>query len=201
MRHYRRAWRFLAGFAGVDFRSGGWSGAPAFFLLRRVGTDKAFWRKADQICPACLLQRLAHEKIILRSSVLHQRALHRLFVRIFGHIDRLHRPGVKAGIVHDGGERRGRGIEILHLLRLVVGIAQVFGQLYGLLHRAAGVGRHEIGYDVLLHALLLVDLFVFFHELLVDAVRGACPSRAAPDRTHAPARPSAGRRCDSAPAP
>ena len=49
---------------------------------------------------------------------------------------------------------------------------QVFGQPYGLFHRAAGVGRHEVGHDVLLHALLLVDPFVFLHKLLVYGVRG-----------------------------
>ena len=54
----------------------------------------------------------------------------------------------------------------------MVGIAQVFGQPYGLFHRAAGVGRHEVGHDVLLHALLLVDPFVFLHKLLVYGVRG-----------------------------
>ena len=34
------------------------------------------------------------------------------------------------------------------------------------------MGRHEIGHDILPHALLLVDPFVFLHKLLVDGMRG-----------------------------
>ena len=47
---------------------------------------------------------------------------------------------------------RGRGVEVLHLLGLVADIAQILGQLDGLLQRAAGVRGHEVGHDVLLHA-------------------------------------------------
>ena len=89
-------------------------------------------------------------------------------MRIFRDVDLLHRSGVKTRVIHDGRERGGRRIEVLHLLRLVAGVAQVLRQLHRVAERAAGVRGHEIRHDELLHVLLLVDLLILLKELEVD---------------------------------
>ena len=82
-------------------------------------------------------QRLAHQLVIFRVFILHQRPLHCLLVRVARDIDRLHRPRIETGIVHHGRERGRRRVEILYLLWLMVDVAQIFRQLHGLCHRAA----------------------------------------------------------------
>ena len=84
--------------------------------------------KADQILPAAQAQRLAHQIVIGRVAILQEGALHGLFVRIFGDIDRLHRPRVQARVVHAGRERTGRGVEVLHLLRHIAQGPQILRQ-------------------------------------------------------------------------
>ena len=75
--------RFFLRLAG--FLSGGFSLARA---------DEALRTKTDQILSVRKLQRFMHEFVVLRVLVLHERALHRLFMRDLGDIDRLHRPGI-----------------------------------------------------------------------------------------------------------
>ncbi len=122
-------------------------GFPLLFALLRA--DEAFRAEADQVGAAGLGQRLVDEKIIFRVAVLNERALHCLFVRIGRHIDRLHRPRIKARVIHDGREGGRGGIKILHLLGAVAGVTQVFRQRNGLLQRRAGMTAHQIGNEIL----------------------------------------------------
>ena len=91
---------------------------------------------------------------------------------IRGNIDLVHGSGIQACIVHDSGEGRGGGIEILHLLRVITHFPDVLGQLNGFLQGGAGVAGHEIGNQILLHAVLPVEGKVFLHKLIVDRILG-----------------------------
>ena len=90
-----------------------------------------------------LHQRFPHEGVVFRVAVLNQRPLHGFFVGIGGDVDTLHGAGVKAGAVHDGGQRGGGGVKVLHLLRIVAHVPDVLGQLYGLLECRAKLGKNE----------------------------------------------------------
>ena len=104
------------------------------------------------MCPA---QCLADELIVLRIPVLNQRTLHRLLMRRFRHVNRIHRPRVKTGIVHTGGKCGRRRIEVLCLLRDKSHIADVLGKLHRI-QVTPRMGRHKIRKCVL----LLPRLFV-----------------------------------------
>ena len=87
----------------------------------------------------CFSERLADQCVVLRFAELEQCPLHRFFMRVAGNVDRFHRPGIQAGIEHAGAECTGRGIEVLYLLRHMIDIPQVFGQLNGTFEVAAGM--------------------------------------------------------------
>ena len=135
--------------------------------MRRA--DETLGAKAHQVHAPGLLQRLQHQAVVLGVAILDQRPLHGLFVGVGGGVDLFHGAGVIAGAVHHGGDGRGRWIEILHLLGHIAQVAQIFGQLDGLLQRGAGVAAHQIGHQVLLLAQLLVDLPVFAHKAVIHA--------------------------------
>ena len=101
----------------------------------RYGTDQAFGAGADEIFPVGSNQGFPHQIIVFGIAVLDQCPLHGLFVGIRGNIDLVHGSGIQAGIVHDGGEGRGGGIEILHLLRVITHFPDVLGQLNGFLQQ------------------------------------------------------------------
>ena len=115
------------------------------------------------------MQRLNDEPTLVRPAPLQQRALHILFVRRLGDVDRLHRARVDAGVVHAGADRAGRGVEILHLLGLAAAAVEILRERHGVRERAAGVRAHEVRHDVLFLIILVVELAVFVHEALVRA--------------------------------
>ena len=122
----------------------------------RNSPNQALGAGTDQILPVGLDQRLFHQIIVFGIPVLDQRPLHGLLMGVRGDIDLLHGPGVQAGVVHDSGQGRGGGVEVLHLLRIVAHIPDVLRQLHGLLHGRAGMAGHEIGHQKLVHIVLLV---------------------------------------------
>ena len=119
------------------------------------------------MCPA---QCLADKLIVLRVPVLDQCTLHRLLMRRFRHVDRFHRPRVKAGIVHTGGKRGRRRIEILCLLRDKSHIADVLGKLHRILQVTARMGRHKIRKCVLLLTRLFIADIEAADEFLIHFV-------------------------------
>ena len=100
-----------------------------------------------------------------------QRTLHRLFLRCFRDIYRLHRARVDAGVIHRGGQRAGGGVEVLHLLGHVADAVEVLREHDRVVERRAGVRAHQIRHKILLAAELLVDACITFAELLVDVKR------------------------------
>ena len=112
-------------------------------------SDEALSAVADKILSADSAQRLAHERRILGTIGLEQRALQLLLVRIVGdgHLFPCH--GVDTRIIHD---RRGCarcGIEILHLLGRTAVIMQIYGKLDSVAKRAARMARHKIRNKIL----------------------------------------------------
>ena len=85
----------------------------------RTGADqiRPFFSETDQIGPSRFHKRFFHKLIICRIPILDQRSLHCLLMRIFRHIDRLHRPWIQSRIVHTCGQCGRRRIKILHLLQ------------------------------------------------------------------------------------
>ena len=86
------------------------------------------------------------------------------------HIDRLPASRIQSAVVHAGGDRGRRGIEILYLFRHVAQIAAVFRQLHRLLHRASRMGRHQIGNQILLEMKLLVHPAVLSAKFFINRV-------------------------------
>ena len=78
-------------------------------------------------------QSFPDEIVILWIAVLDQRPLHGFFVGVSGDIYLVHGAGVKPGVVHNRGQGRGRGIEVLYLLRVVTHFPDVFCQFDGFL--------------------------------------------------------------------
>ena len=128
--------------------------------------------EADQVGAACLDQGLVDQTVVFWIFILDQRPLHGLFMGIGGHIDLFHGPRVQAGIVHDRGYRRGRGVKILHLLGHIAQVPQVLGQLYGLLEGGARMGGHQIGHHILLEPQLLVEPLILLEEPRIDLMPG-----------------------------
>ena len=89
-----------------------------------------------------------------------------------GYIHRLHGPGVQASVIHHRGERRGSGVEILDLLRHIAHVPDKFRQLHRLAKGRAGVGGHEVGHQVLLQMVLLIQGKIPGGKLLVNGVFG-----------------------------
>ena len=79
-----------------------------------------------------------------------QRALHGFFLRRARNEDALACARVKAGIEHAGGQRARRRIEILHLLGLVIDVAQVFGQPYKAI--VNGIGEEYSNYQEVINS-------------------------------------------------
>ena len=88
------------------------------------------------------------------------------------HIDFFHGTAVIAGIVHTGGNSRGRGVKVLYLFRHISQIPEILSQLHRLLHGRTRMGGHEIGHQILLLAQPLVHLLILLHKLAVNAVPG-----------------------------
>ena len=109
--------------------------------------------------------------MILRLVVLHQRPLHGLLARVARHIDGLHVARINTGIKHRGRQRAGRGIEVLHLIRMLAGALHVERQCDGVVERAAGMAGHEIGDEVLLQSGALVGLLIPLDKAVVDLRR------------------------------
>ena len=86
------------------------------------------------------------------------------------HVDLLHGAGIKAGVVHAGGEASRRGVEVLHLVRHKAVLLQVECYLYGGVEVGTGVAGDKVGNQILLFAQLLVDVLVFCLEILVYLV-------------------------------
>ena len=108
-------------------------------MLHLPGRDQELPPETDQILPVALQKCFFHQVIILRITVLDQCALHRLLVRIGRHVDLLHGLRIQAGVVHAGGYGSRRGIEILHLLRHVSHLTDIFRQSDRVFQSAPGV--------------------------------------------------------------
>ena len=80
--------------------------------------------------------------------------------------------GIEPRVVHTGGDRPGRRIEILDLFGHIAQFPDIFGQGNGILQGAARMGRHEIGNDILVLAGLFVHLFKETDKFAVDLVAG-----------------------------
>lgn len=119
------AYRGVPGCRMSPFSGGaGAPASPVFRLCRRLavglalaGTDQALLLIADEIGAARLLQRLHHQRPLLRPRPLQKCPLHGLVLGVAGHVDLRHVPRVDTRVVHAGGQRAGRGIKVLHLLR------------------------------------------------------------------------------------
>ena len=115
---------------------------------------------------------LQHQPPLFRPLPLHQGPLHGLLVGIGGDVDRLHGPGVQAGVVHTGGQGAGGGVEVLNLLGLTAGAVEPLGQPHRVVQSAARVRGDEVGHQVLLLAVLPVESLVLLPELLIDLHMG-----------------------------
>ena len=124
------------------------------------GADEAVPAIADEILPPGLVQRLRHQAAQFRPLPLEEGPLQGLLVGVPGHVDLLHGPGVDAGVPHAGGEGPRRGIEVLDLLGLAAGPVQKLRQLHRVGEGAPRVAAHEVGDDVLLQAVALVEALV-----------------------------------------
>ena len=138
-------------------------------LLALLRPDEALFLVADEIRPLRFLQRLDDERPQLPAPPLQQRPLQRLVVGAAGHIYGRHVAGVDAGVVHAGGDGAGGGVKVLHLLGLVACPVQELRQTHGVRQRAARVGGHEVGHEVLLLVVGLVELLISAPELFKDA--------------------------------
>ena len=103
--------------------------------------------------------------------------MQRLLVRVFRHIDRLHRARIEPREVHHRGKASGRRVKIRHLLGVKSHIANEFCQLNGLFHGRPRMRGHKIGNDELLLARAGVLLFEQRDEALVDCVVGLAHTR------------------------
>ena len=101
---------------------------------------------------------------------MNQCTLHGFFMRIFWYIDRLHGSRIDTGIVHTGGYRGRCWIEVLHLLWHIAQIPQIFCQCDGFLQGRTWMGRHQIWYQELVHAVGLVQLLIFCYKSLINGI-------------------------------
>ena len=108
----------------------GFSGSRRTLFRELARTDQTFFSETDQIGPSRFHKRFFHKLIICRIPLLDQRSLHCLLMRIFRHIDRLHRPWIQSRIVHTCGQCGRRRIKILHLLRHIPHISAILRQLH-----------------------------------------------------------------------
>jgi len=134
---------------------------------RIVGAHKAFRAIAYKVLSAGGFKRFDNELSLFRALPLQKGALHGLFMEALCNIHALHGDGVNAGIVHTGGDGAGGGIKVLHLLGLAAGLVEKFRQSNRVFKAAARVRAHQIGNDVLLLAVTVVESAVLIHELLV----------------------------------
>lgn len=135
--------------------------------LATLGGNETVSGGTNEILAPCFSQRFANEREVFLTLELEQRALHRLIMRIARDIDTLAGAWIDAGIEHAGGQRTGRGIEILNLFGLVIDIAQVFCKLNGGIQIAARMAGNEIGDEVLFLPQLLIDALIFLTEGIV----------------------------------
>ena len=73
---------------------------------------------SNQIHSTGFPQGCQHQRTVLRQERLQQSTLHCLFLLCFRNKDGFHRIGVIFGIMHTSGNRSGRWVEILYLLRM-----------------------------------------------------------------------------------
>ena len=94
-------------------------------------TDQTLGAGTDQIFPVGSQQRFPNQVIVFGIPVLDQSPLHGFFMGIRGNVDLVHGSGIQTGIIHDGGEGRGSGVEVLDLFGIVTHFPDVFSQLNG----------------------------------------------------------------------
>ena len=98
-----------------------------------AGAQKAVFACANEVAAIRFDERFCDEVVIFRVTVLDERALHRFFVRVARDVYRLHCARVEPRVVHAGRDRGRGGVEVLHLLRHIAEVAQIFRELYGVL--------------------------------------------------------------------
>ena len=153
-----------------------WDGLPGRGRMDgssgRYGANQTFWPGANQVLPMGGEQRLPHQVVVLGIPVLNQSPLHGLFVGVRGDVHLLHGSGVQPGVIHHRGQGGGGGVEVLHLLRVVAHLPDVLRQLHRLFQSGAGMAGHEIGHQILIHAILLVQREILVHKFVIHRVPG-----------------------------
>ena len=162
----------------------------SFAIFR--GLIRHFWSNPIRSSLSGLDQCLFYKIIVVRIPVLDQGTLHRLFMRVRRHIDRLHRPRIQSRVVHTGRYRRRCRVEILYLLRHVAEVSQVFRKLHRLFQAWNPGGRtSDTGQGT---ALIPSFSFIFLYSCAnfsIDRILRLSEKVGGPGRRHAPARPSA----------
>ena len=132
---------------------------------------------AHEVHASCLLQRLQHQLAVTRSTVLHQRTLHCLIMRIAGHKYGFAAFRVDAGIIHRRRRTAGSRNKVLHLLRIVLDVTQKLCQLNGIVQRAARMAGNKVRHQILRQA----DFFIFLrkhtHKLQINFLAGLAHTR------------------------
>lgn len=127
---------------------------------------------ADQVQTACFFQRFDHHIFIFGPVVLHERTLHGLILVALGHIYLFTGTGIHTRIEHTGRKRSGRGIKILYLFGVQMRFLHILSQQNRVIQRAAGMARHEVRHDVLIHSVLFVGFFVARQEFFKNLFTG-----------------------------
>lgn len=99
----------------------------------RGGVARGSFACANEVAAIRFDERFCDEVVIFRVTVLDERTLHRFFVRVARDVYRLHCARVEPRVVHAGRDRGRGGVEVLHLLRHIAEVAQIFRELYGVL--------------------------------------------------------------------
>ena len=132
---------------------------------------------AHKVHASSLLQRLQHQLTVTRSTVLHQRTLHCLIMRIAGNKYGFAAFRVDAGIIHRRRRTAGSRNEVLHLLRIVLDVTQKLCQLNGIVQRAARMAGNKVRHQILRQA----DFFIFLrkhaHKLQINFLAGLAHTR------------------------
>ena len=114
----------------VELEGGLWGSKTGIAV---AGAQKAVFACANEVAAIRFDERFCDEVVIFRVTVLDERALHRFFVRVARDVYRLHCARVEPRVVHAGRDRGRGGVEVLHLLRHIAEVAQIFRELYGVL--------------------------------------------------------------------
>ena len=132
---------------------------------------------AHKVHTACLLQCLQHQLTVTRRTVLHQRTLHCLIMRIAGHKYGFTAFRVDAGIIHRRRRTAGSRNKVLHLLRIVLDVTQKLCQLNSIVQRAARMAGNKVRHQILRQADFFIFLRIKAHKLQINILAGLTHTR------------------------